>query len=82
MEGFVGRLRGSSHPGKRGIEYLASQKSVYFGGILGRELQSIAQSFEEENVNAGATLREKGTDADRRYALEEGRISISSKKSG
>ena len=51
-------------------------------GLSEEELQSIAQFFEEENVNAGGTLCEEGASAERLYVLEQGKVSISSKRGG
>ena len=38
--------------------------------------------FEEEEVNGGVTLCEEGTNAERLYVLERGRVSITTKKGG
>ena len=51
-------------------------------GLSEGELQSIAPFFEEEDVAAGKTLCEEGATAERLYVLEQGRVSISSKKGG
>jgi CRP-like cAMP-binding protein len=83
MEGFVGRLERELASGKREVVKIDRLKKVdILEGLAEEELQSIAQYFEEENVNAGVTLCEEGTDADRLYVLEQGTVSISSKKGG
>jgi CRP-like cAMP-binding protein len=51
-------------------------------GLSEEELQSVAQFFEEETVAAGVPLCEEGASAERLYVLEQGRVSISSKKGG
>ena len=83
MEGFVGRLERELASGRREVVKIDRLKKVdILEGLAEEELQSIAQYFEEENVNAGVTLCEEGTDADRLYVLEQGTVSISSKKGG
>lgn len=51
-------------------------------GLSEEELGSVAPFFEEENVAAGVPLCEEGASAERLYVLEQGRVSISSKKGG
>jgi CRP-like cAMP-binding protein len=81
MESFVGRLERELASGTRDVLKIDRLKKVdILEGLAEEELQSIAQYFEEENVNAGVTLCEEGTDADRLYVLEQGTVSISSKK--
>ncbi len=83
MEGFVGRLERELASGRREVVKIDRLKKVdILEGLAEEELQSIAQYFEEENVNAGVTLCEEGTDADRLYVLEQGTVSINSKKGG
>ena len=83
MEGFVGRLERELASGRREVVKIDRLKKVdILEGLVEEELQSIAQYFEEESVNAGATLCEEGTDAHRLYVLEQGTVSISSKKGG
>ena len=83
MEGFVGRLERELASGRREVVKIDRLKKVdILEGLAEEELQSIAQYFEEENVNAGVTLCEEGTDADRLYILEQGTVSIHSKKGG
>jgi CRP-like cAMP-binding protein len=48
--------------------------------LLEEELRSIAPFFEEEEVIAGKTLCQEGMNADRLYVLEQGKVTISSKK--
>ena len=81
MEGFVGRLERELASGRREIVNIDRLRKVdILEGLAEGELQSIAQYFEEEDVNAGVTLCEEGTDADRLYVLEEGKVSITSRK--
>jgi CRP-like cAMP-binding protein len=83
MEGLVGRLEGELASGRREVVKIDRLKKVdILEGLAEEELQSIAQYFEEEKVNAGVTLCEEGTDADRLYVLEQGTVSISFKKGG
>ena len=51
-------------------------------GLTEWELQSIARFFQEENIPAGVSLCEEGSRADQLYILEQGSISIRSKKLG
>ena len=57
------------------------RKVDFLQGLAEGELRSITHFFEEENVGAGVTLCQEGARAERLYALEQGRISISSKNS-
>ncbi|OGP95406.1 MAG: hypothetical protein A2157_18465 [Deltaproteobacteria bacterium RBG_16_47_11] len=83
MEGFVERLERELASGRREVIKIDRLRKVdILEGLAEGELQSIAQYFEEENVNAEVTLCEEGRDADRLYVLEQGRVSISSKKGG
>ena len=83
MEGFVERLERELASGRREVIKIDRLRKVdILEGLVEEELQSIAQYFEEENVNAGVTLCEEGRDAERLYVLEQGRVSISSKKGG
>ena len=83
MEGFVGRLeRELTSDRREPVKIDRLRKVEILGGLAEEELQSIAQHFEEKNVNAGVTLCEEGTDADRLYVLEQGRVVISYKKGG
>jgi CRP-like cAMP-binding protein len=83
IEAFVGRLERELASGRREVVKIDRLRKVdILEGLAEEELQSIAQYFEEENVNAGVTLCEEGTGADRLYVLEQGQVSISSKKGG
>ena len=83
MESFVGRLERELASGTRDVVKIDRLRKVdILEGLAEEELQSIAQYFEQENVNAGVTLCEEGTDADRLYVLEQGTVSINSKKGG
>jgi len=83
MEDFVGRLERELTPGKREAVRIDRLRKVdVLQGLAEGELQSIAPYFEGENVNAGVTLCEEGGSAERLYVLEQGRISIRSKKGG
>jgi CRP/FNR family transcriptional regulator, cyclic AMP receptor protein len=83
MEGFVQRLERELASGTREVVSTDRLRKVdILQGLVEGELQSIAQYFEEENVDAGAILCEEGTNAERLYVLEQGRVSISSRKGG
>ena len=83
IEGFIERLERELASGRREVIKIDRLRKVdILEGLAEEDLQSIAQYFEEENVNAGVTLCEEGRDADRLYVLEEGGVSISSKKGG
>ena len=80
MESFVGRLEKELASGRTevlGIDRL--RKVDILEGLAEEELQSIAQYFEEENVNTGVTLCEEGAKAERLYVLEQGTVSVSFK---
>ncbi|MDI6763105.1 MAG: cyclic nucleotide-binding domain-containing protein [Thermodesulfobacteriota bacterium] len=83
IEGFIQRLEGELTSGKREVVNIDRLRKVdILQGLTEGELQSIAQFFEEENVAAGVILCKEGGSAERLYVLEQGRVSISSKKSG
>ncbi len=83
MEGFVRRLERELAPGTRELVNIDRLRKVdILQGLVEGELQSIAQYFEEESVDAGVTLCKEGTNAERLYVLEQGKVSISSKKGG
>jgi len=83
MEGLVGRLEREFASGKReAVKIDRLRKVDILQGLAEEELKSIAQYFEEENFKAGVTLCEEGTNADRLYVLEQGKVSINSKKGG
>jgi hypothetical protein len=83
MEGLIQRLQGELALGKKELVSIDRLRSVdILQGLEERELQSIAQLFETENVAAGVTLCEEGARAERLFVLEQGRVSIGSKKGG
>jgi len=83
MEGFIQRLGSERAPGGREVVSIDQLREVdILQGLSEEELQSIAPFFEEESVAAGKTLCEEGASAERLYVLEQGRVSISSKKVG
>ncbi len=83
MESFLGHLEREVASGKREIVKIDRLRNVdILQGLTDAELQSIAEYFEEEDLDMGVTLCEEGTNAERLYVLEKGRISISSKKGG
>jgi hypothetical protein len=83
MEDLVGRLEREIALGKREVVKIDRLRKVdILQGLTEGELESIAQYFEEENFIAGVTLCEEGANADRLYVLEQGAVSIDSKKGG
>jgi CRP/FNR family transcriptional regulator, cyclic AMP receptor protein len=83
MEGFIQRLEKELGPEQREVKSLDRLRNVdILQGLTEAELQSIAPFFEEENVPAGAILCEEGVSAERLYVLEQGNVSINSKKGG
>ena len=81
MEDFIQRLEGEVVTGRREVVSIDRLRKVdILQGLLEEELQSIAPFFEEEDVAAGKTLCEESASAERLYVLEQGRVSISSKK--
>jgi len=83
MEGFIQRLERELTAGRREVVSIDRlRKTDILQGLAEEEVQSIAQFFEEENVAAGVTLCEEGANAERLYVLDQGRVSISSKKGG
>ena len=83
MEGFIQRLERELPSGRKKVDSIDRLRNVdILRGLTDRELQSIAGYFEEEEVDMGVTLCEEGTNAERLYVLEEGRVSISSNKGG
>jgi hypothetical protein len=80
---FLQRLeRGLAISRREGVSIDRLRNVDILQGLSEEELQSIAQFFEEENVNAGVTLCEEGARADRLYVLEQGTVSISFKTGG
>jgi hypothetical protein len=83
IEVFVQRLEREPAPGRRDAVSIDRLRKVdILQGLAEEEVQSIGQFFEEENVAAGVTLCEEGASAERLYVLEQGRVSIGSKKGG
>jgi len=83
MEKFIGRLEKELAFGTREVVKIDRLRKVdILQGLAEGELQSIAPFFEEEDVGAGKTLCEEDASAERLYVLEQGRVSITSKKGG
>jgi len=81
MEDFIQRLERQLASGKReAVSFDRLRKVDFLQGLEEGELQGIAQFFEEEDVAAGVTLCEEGERADRLYVLDQGKVSIRSKK--
>lgn len=81
MEDFIRRLEKELETGGRemiGIDRL--KKVDILQGLTEWELQSIAPFFREENFAADATLCVEGEKAQRLYILEQGAVSIRSKR--
>jgi hypothetical protein len=81
MEDFIRRLEKELEAGGRemiGIDRL--KKVDILQGLTEWELQSIAPFFREENFAADATLCVEGEKAQRMYILEQGAVSIRSKR--
>jgi hypothetical protein len=81
MEDFIRRLEKELEAGGRemiGIDRL--KKVDILQGLTEWELQSIAPFFREENFGADATLCVEGEKAQRLYILEQGAVSIRSKR--
>ncbi|MCX5912920.1 MAG: cyclic nucleotide-binding domain-containing protein [Deltaproteobacteria bacterium] len=81
MEDFIRRLEKELEAGGRemiGIDRL--KKVDILQGLTEWELQSIAPFFREENFAADATLCVEGEKAQRLYILEQGAVSIRSKR--
>ena len=80
MESLVGRLEKEFASGRTKVVSIDRLRKVdILEGLAEEELQSIAQYFEEENVNTGVTLCEEGAKAERLYVLEQGTVSVSFK---
>ena len=83
METFIQRLDKELAPGE--IERISMDrlKEVEILRGLGEwELQSIAPFFSEETIAAGVSLCEEGARADHLYILQQGSVSLRSKKLG
>jgi len=83
MEAFIQRLDRELAFGKREIISIDRLREVeILHGLAEWELQSIAQFFNEETVAAGVSLCEESERADQLYILQQGSVSLSSKKLG
>ena len=83
MEGLIQRLQGEQALGKKEAVSIDRLRKVdILQGLEDRELQSIAQFFETENIASGVTLCEEGAKAERLFVLEQGRVSIGSQRGG
>ena len=83
MGGLIQRLEGELASREKEVVSIERLRKVdILQGLSEKEVQSIAQFFEEEDVAAGVTLCEEGASAERLYVLEQGRVSISSKIGG
>jgi len=83
MEAFIQRLEKELASGKKEMISIDRLKEVEILQGLGEwELQSIAQFFDEETVAAGITLCEENERADQLYILQQGSVSLRSKKLG
>jgi hypothetical protein len=81
LEDFIQRLEMQLASGEKEAVSLDRLRKVDFlEGLEEGELQGIAPFFEEEDVAAGVTLCEEGERADRLYVLDQGKVSIHSKK--
>jgi len=83
MEDFIQRLDRELASGKREMISIDRLREVeILGGLSEWELQSIAPFFSEETIAAGVSLCEEGARADQLYILQQGSVSLSSKKLG
>jgi CRP/FNR family cyclic AMP-dependent transcriptional regulator len=83
MEDLIQRLDQELAAGKREMISMDRLRKVeILQGLTEWELQSIARFFQEENIPAGVSLCEEGSRADQLFILEQGSISIRSKKLG
>ena len=83
MEAFIQRLEKELAFGKREIISIDRLREVEILQGLGEwELQSIAPFFNEETIAAGVSLCEESARADQLYILQQGSVSLSSKKLG
>ena len=83
MEGFIRRLERELASERREVGDIDQLRKVdILEGLLEEELRIISRYFEEENVDAGITLCEEGKEAERLFVLEQGKVSIHSKKGG
>lgn len=83
MEVFIQRLDKELASGKREMISIDRLREVeILQGLSEWELQSIAQFFSEETIAAGVSLCEESARADQLYILQQGSVSLSSKKLG
>ena len=83
MEDFIQRLDKELALGKREMISIDRLREVeILQGLAEWELQSIVQFFQEETAAAGVSLCEEGARADQLYILEQGSVSLRSKKLG
>jgi Cyclic nucleotide-binding domain len=81
LEDFIQRLERQLAFGKReAVTFDRLRKVEFLQGLEDGELEGIVQFFEEEDLAAGVTLCKEGETADRLYVLEQGEVSIRSKK--
>ena len=83
MEGFIRRLERELASERREVGDIDRLRKVdILEGLSEEELRIISRYFEEESVDAGVTLCEEGKEAERLFVLEQGKVSIHSKKGG
>jgi CRP-like cAMP-binding protein len=83
MEAFIQRLDKELVSGKREMISIDRLKGVeILQGLEEWELQSIAPFFSEETIAAEVSLCEESARADQLYILQQGSVSLSSKKLG
>lgn len=80
-ENFLKRLERETVTGR--VEAVSMDRlrvAEILQGLLEEEMQSIAQFFDEEEVEAEVILCEEGERADKLFVLEQGKVCIRSKK--
>ena len=83
MEDFIQRLDRELAAGKREFISIDRLRRIeILQGLTEGELQSIDRFFQEKNIPAGVSLCEEGARADQLYILEQGSVSIRSKRLG
>jgi hypothetical protein len=81
IEGFIQRLGRELVSAKiDAISIDRLRKVEFLQDLTAEELKAIAPFFEQEKAASGVTLCEEDMRAERLYVLEEGRVSIRSKK--
>jgi hypothetical protein len=81
VEDFIQRLeRQLASGGKEPVSFERLRKIDFLDGLEEGELRSIAPFLEEEDVAAGVMICKEGEQADRLYVLDQGKVSIHSKK--